>query len=218
MPIRKLALSALAMLVITTAAYAQGGGAGGASGAGSGAAAGTGGTSASQGKTGGTTAGNRAAGENSQQQTDQIRRNEKNAATSGTNTQPSSSESGTVSAPGVGVGHAANGKPIGTPGSGLGSPEDSAGPTTATGPVTIWGPMRSGFASWIRRSASGMTRPLSGFGMTSGPPETHSISTLSPEFIFSTAGNAASKMPKRVVSGAAFRTRVAKFPSMSFAP
>jgi hypothetical protein len=30
---------------------------------------------------------------------------------------------GFVSAPGVGVGHAANGKPIGTKGSGLGSPE-----------------------------------------------------------------------------------------------
>ena len=30
----------------------------------------------------------------------------------------------TVSAPGVGVGHAANGRPIGSTGSGLGSPEN----------------------------------------------------------------------------------------------
>jgi hypothetical protein len=32
-----------------------------------------------------------------------------------------------VSAPGVGVGHAATGQPIGSPGSGLGSPEQSVG-------------------------------------------------------------------------------------------
>jgi hypothetical protein len=44
---------------------------------------------------------------------------EKNAAEHGTNTRPG----GLVSAPGVGVGHSANGLPIGAPGSGLGSPE-----------------------------------------------------------------------------------------------
>ena len=130
MPVRKLALSVLAALVVTMPAYAQGGGGGGgAGGAGSGAAAGTGGTSASQSATGGTTSGNPAAGRNTQHETNQIQQNEKNVATSGANTKPSSPQSGTVSAPGVGVGHAADGKPIGMPGSGLGSPGHSEGPT-----------------------------------------------------------------------------------------
>ncbi len=42
------------------------------------------------------------------------------AAVSGTNT---IAQPGAVGAPGVGVGHSANGLPIGSPGSGLGSPE-----------------------------------------------------------------------------------------------
>ncbi len=90
MPVRKIAFSALAALMITMPAYAQGGGGAGAGGAGSGAAAGSGGASASQGATGGTTSGNPAAGKNSQQQTNQIQQNDKNAATSGANTRPSS--------------------------------------------------------------------------------------------------------------------------------
>jgi hypothetical protein len=45
---------------------------------------------------------------------------EQKAAVSGANTV---AQPGGVSAPGVGVGHAANGLPIGSPGSGLGSPE-----------------------------------------------------------------------------------------------
>jgi hypothetical protein len=44
------------------------------------------------------------------------------AATQGTNTAASNS-AGVVGAPGVGVGHSANGRPIGTTGSGPGSPE-----------------------------------------------------------------------------------------------
>jgi hypothetical protein len=45
------------------------------------------------------------------------------SATTGANTRPEEPSSSTVSAPGVGVGHAANGKMIGSPGSGPGSPE-----------------------------------------------------------------------------------------------
>ena len=45
---------------------------------------------------------------------------EQKAAVSGVNTV---AQPGAVSAPGVGVGHAANGLPIGSPGSGPGSPE-----------------------------------------------------------------------------------------------
>jgi len=45
---------------------------------------------------------------------------EQNAAVNGTNV---TSHPGAVGATGVGVGHAANGLPIGSPGSGLGSPE-----------------------------------------------------------------------------------------------
>jgi hypothetical protein len=59
----------------------------------------------------------------------QVEESERNTAVSGTSTQPSSAGSGTVSAPGVGVGHSANGVPIGMPGSGLGSPGHSEGST-----------------------------------------------------------------------------------------
>jgi hypothetical protein len=48
---------------------------------------------------------------------------EQNAAVSGSRTAPIVPDSGAVSAPGVGAGHAANGLPIGTRGSGPGSPE-----------------------------------------------------------------------------------------------
>jgi hypothetical protein len=53
---------------------------------------------------------------------------EQAAATSGSRTvPPGATGGGAVSAPGVGVGHAANGLPIGTTGSGLGSPENPIG-------------------------------------------------------------------------------------------
>jgi hypothetical protein len=49
---------------------------------------------------------------------------QKNTALGGTNTAPqATTTTGAVSAPGVGVGHSANGQPIGSSGSGLGSPE-----------------------------------------------------------------------------------------------
>jgi hypothetical protein len=119
MRIQKVAF--LVALAITVPVHAQGGGGGGG--------AGSGGASASQGSTGGTTSSNPAAGKRSPAQANQIQQNEKKAATRGANTQPTPTGSGTVSAPGVGVGHAANGKPIGMPGSGLGSPGHSEGPT-----------------------------------------------------------------------------------------
>ena len=50
---------------------------------------------------------------------------EQSKAVTGNNTAPSSA--GAVSAPGVGVGHSANGLPIGSPGSGPGSPEQPIG-------------------------------------------------------------------------------------------
>jgi hypothetical protein len=55
---------------------------------------------------------------------------QKSSAINGTNTAPqaaTATTSSAVSAPGVGVGHAANGQPIGTTGSGLGSPENPIG-------------------------------------------------------------------------------------------
>ena len=142
---RTISLSILTLLALTLTAHAQGG-AGGGAGAG-GAAAGTGGTAAASSTTGGTSttqsttggtaeppgspaSGNPAAIQQSAQQTRQLEQNQQNAVTTGANTRPSTPESGTVSAPGVGVGHAANGMPIGAPGSGLGSPEHSVGPTT----------------------------------------------------------------------------------------
>jgi hypothetical protein len=65
------------------------------------------------------------------QQTSRVQavQEQKDSATTGTKTAPSKPGDGTVSAPNVGVGHAANGLPIGAPGSGLGSPENSAGRT-----------------------------------------------------------------------------------------
>ena len=47
-----------------------------------------------------------------------------------------------------------------------------------------------------------MTRPLSGPGITSTPPDTQSKVTLSPDAMASTGSKAASNMPKRIVSGA----------------
>jgi hypothetical protein len=111
----------LLTLGLTVPTYAAGGG-----------AAGTGGTGAASGATGGTeqTSGNPAAKQQAIQQKKEIEAKEKKDATTGSNTQPSNSSDGAVSAPGVGVGHSANGLPIGSPGSGLGSPENSDGSTT----------------------------------------------------------------------------------------
>jgi hypothetical protein len=62
---------------------------------------------------------------NSQNPTQATVAAEQNTAFSGSQTAAPSA--GAVSAPGVGVGHAANGLPIGTSGSGLGSPEQPIG-------------------------------------------------------------------------------------------
>ena len=117
---RNIAVLVAAALAVSpiTPALAQGGA--GSSGGGSGGASASGGASG-----GGSTTGT--AGSNAQQtqptsQT-QTLQDQKNAATTGSNTAPSQNDKGTVSGPGVGVGTAANGKPIGSPGSGLGSPE-----------------------------------------------------------------------------------------------
>lgn len=118
---RKTIISTLLAIALTTPVLAQGaGGAGGAGAATSGTA--TTGTAAG---TGGT---NQPANPAAQQtNTNKIVAGEQSTAVQGTKTLPMSNDSGVVSAPGVGVGHAANGVPIGNPGSGLGSPEDSVG-------------------------------------------------------------------------------------------
>jgi hypothetical protein len=113
-------LFSAAMVVSPIAvALAQGGG---GSGGGSGGANG----SASGGATSGTTT---ATGGGMQQATPQSSKaqaiqRQKDAATTGSETAPSQPGEGAVGGPGVGVGHSANGKPIGAPGSGLGSPEN----------------------------------------------------------------------------------------------
>jgi hypothetical protein len=142
MAIRKFTFLTVAIIALTTPAFAQGaggGGAGGGSGAGaaasgaasSGAGAGTGGTAgvANSGTGGTADNGNRTVTQTPTTNTDKIVAGEKAAAVQGTKTVPTPGDSSTVSAPGVGVGHAANGQPIGTPGSGLGSPGDTVGPS-----------------------------------------------------------------------------------------
>jgi hypothetical protein len=127
MKYRQIAFLVAAALVVSpiTTALAQGGGGAGGSGGGSGGASASGGASGS-GTTTGTAGGTTINGMNSQQSqsTKQTIQDQKNAATTGINTAPSQNDEGIVSGPGVGVGTATNGKPIGSPGSGLGSPEN----------------------------------------------------------------------------------------------
>jgi hypothetical protein len=124
---RKLAILTLMTIALTTSALAQGAG-GGGGGAGSGAASGTSGAATGGAGTGGTDENSNSAAQ-TQTNTDKIVAGEQSAAIKGTKTVATPGDSGAVSAPGVGVGHAANGQPIGSPGSGLGSPENSAGST-----------------------------------------------------------------------------------------
>jgi hypothetical protein len=155
MPRSTFALSIVTLLALTLTAHAGGGSAG--TGGTAAAPSTTGGTAQmSPGATGSTTGvpatiggitdvpatttggtaqapgirGNPAASQQTVQPLRQIQADQRRAVTTGSNTRPSESNSGVVSAPGVGVGHAANGLPIGSPGSGLGSPEQSQGPTT----------------------------------------------------------------------------------------
>ena len=48
-----------------------------------------------------------------------------------------------------------------------------------------------------------MAKPEPGGGITWGPPETHSSTTVSPDCTVTTGGIAASKMPQRTVLGVA---------------
>ena len=120
---RKIAILVAVALVIspiTSAAAQGGGGGGGGSGGGSGGASASGGASG-----GGVTSGTASTSQQTQPSSPtQSIQDQKNAATTGSNTAPTQNSDGVVSGPGVGVGTAVNGKPIGSPGSGLGSPED----------------------------------------------------------------------------------------------
>jgi hypothetical protein len=150
MATQKLVLLTVAIIALATPALAQGAGGGGGGGAGgggagaaasgaasgggaasSGAGAGTGGTAgvANSGTGGIADNGNRTTTQTPATNTDKIVAGEKAAAVQGTKTVATPGDGSAVSAPGVGVGHAANGLPIGTPGSGLGSPENSVGTT-----------------------------------------------------------------------------------------
>ena len=113
---KAIALLAATVAVLASPALAQGGG---GAGGGAGGSAGHS-SSATTGSTGGS-----AGSSNSQQQSSKANaiQEQTGAAVSGTKTAPSQSGDSTVSAPGVGVGHTSNGMAIGSPGSGLGSPE-----------------------------------------------------------------------------------------------
>jgi hypothetical protein len=116
----KLALLLVACLAGSSLpAIAQGGG--GGAGAGAGSASGGSGTGQAAGQNGvnGSQPNGMQNSPSGQQSTSTTVGAEQKAATQGNNTQPG----GLVSAPGVGIGHAANGAVIGSPGSGPGSPE-----------------------------------------------------------------------------------------------
>ena len=129
---KKLALTTVLLFAFMAPALAQGaGGAGGgaASGAGAAAPAAPSGTVGTAGSSSSATGGTQdRSPEVKQSNRAKIVADEKAAAVEGSKTKPSDPGSGTVSAPGVGVGTTANGLPIGAPGSGLGSPENSVGP------------------------------------------------------------------------------------------
>jgi hypothetical protein len=76
-------------------------------------------------------------------------------------------------------------------------------PRTATGPVIMWVPIRDRFASWIARSAGGIGNASASSGITSRPPDRHSMVTTSPDSTVSTGGIAASNSPNCTVSGVA---------------
>ena len=138
----RLLLTTAVVLAFAVPALGQGAAGGAGSAASSGATGGTGTAGATSADTVGTgagtpssaTGGTQERGRNVQQSnTARAVQQQREAATTGSNTAPSQPGDGAVSAPNVGVGHAANGLPIGAPGSGLGSPENSVG-STAVGP------------------------------------------------------------------------------------
>ena len=52
----------------------------------------------------------------------------------------------------------------------------------------MWPPARWMLEAWIAASAGGMAKPEPGGGITSGAPETHSSTTVSPELMVSSGG------------------------------
>jgi hypothetical protein len=125
----KFAVLVATCLISASPVMAQGGGGGGGAGGAGGAGAGGGAASSGNAGTGQAAGQNGSNGSsqpngvqnspNGQQSPSTTVGEAQKAAVQGTNTQPG----GLVSAPGVGVGHTANGKAIGSPGSGPGSPE-----------------------------------------------------------------------------------------------
>jgi hypothetical protein len=75
-------------------------------------------------------------------------------------------------------------------------------PATATGPVRMC-PGPGGMAAWMAARPGGTARPLSAGGITSGLPETHSSTTVSPDAMVSTGGMSAPNSPQLIVSGVA---------------
>ena len=132
----KFLIPAAVVVALTLPAFGQGAGGGGSGGSGGGSAStsATGGTSArtAVGTPSSATGGTQDNHNVQQSNTAKAVQQQRDAATTGSNTAPSQPGDGAVSAPNVGVGHAANGLPIGASGSGLGSPENSVG-STATG-------------------------------------------------------------------------------------
>ena len=134
--VRKSIVVGLACIAFSSAALAQGGG--GAGGGAGGASSGGGtssvnsgapaqsGTQAGQDKTGAstTTSGNNNRSNSAEQRRPNGAMTPAQRAQTGLDTRPQSESPGAVSSPGVGVGHSANGLPIGSPGSGPGSPEE----------------------------------------------------------------------------------------------
>jgi hypothetical protein len=118
------ALLVVAVMISGSPVLAQGAGGSGGSGAGaaSGPSASGGGTNQSGAQGNQQTNQNQQANSN-HQGTNGLANSAAQKATTGANTLPANQAPGAVSAPGVGVGHSANGVPIGQPGSGPGSPE-----------------------------------------------------------------------------------------------
>jgi hypothetical protein len=125
--IRKSLVVTLTFIVLSSAAFAQGGAGsgGGASSAGSGGVASGG--SASSGNSAATTQSGAQSGQDKSGISTTTTGNNMSPAQraqTGVDTRPQNEAPGAVSAPGVGIGHSENGLPIGSPGSGRGSPED----------------------------------------------------------------------------------------------
>jgi hypothetical protein len=118
----KLAILIATAIASIAPALAQGGGGGGAGDASAGASSSGMGGNNDTGNANGSQSRNQ--NQNQQGTNGPSNANAVHNAETGANTKPMDASSGVVSAPGVGVGHSANGKPIGTSGSGPGSPEE----------------------------------------------------------------------------------------------